>query len=161
VCWDRSAEQLVLGDARGNLEVWNVYRERKVGSGSVLPNSNGHVSKGVGVLAGRDAGAHAPERPIIENMSWSGDGKFTACLPNDAVIKEWTIKRDLECEQVRVGCQGERARGAVCERALGAVCERARGAVCEGFYGRGVFPRQPPSETARFRRRRTLLGCAR
>ena len=61
--------------------------------------SKGHVSKGVGVLAGHDAGAHAPERPIIEGMLWSENDNFCMCLPNIAEIQEWTVKRDLGCMQ--------------------------------------------------------------
>jgi hypothetical protein len=62
------------------------------------------------------------------------------------------------CERARTSaCANERERAHTNERTRTSACATSPAA----GGARGVSPRQPPSKAARFRRRRTLLRCAR
>ena len=109
MCWDDHFDQMLLVDEQANLEAWNVYRERLVGGENVMQIKSGGAPslarKGMGVLAGKDA-KHAQHtaKPLVETLMWvpnsSADSdNFVMCLPNECVVEEWTVKRDLGCKQ--------------------------------------------------------------
>jgi hypothetical protein len=97
----------------------------------------------------------------VEDM-FTSDALSDECkvAVNNALVINDALNQEILAEEY-VRHWTERHMDRATERPSSGGRVRALGAACEGFHGRGVSPRHSPSEAARFRRRRTLLGCAR